>query len=161
MLILSASSLATQNLTFTSVSRTKSFSGPWDKYILSPASRIVSPVTIDRLHPENLSSYPQVVELSHESPALIYDFGLEVGGIVSLDYTSTGKGKIGLAFSETKTWVGPASDGSNGTYHDGGDGALITSVFTTENGRIAVPERKQRGGKWIHLTIPNIQAGSG
>lgn len=86
---------------------------------------------------------------------LIYDFGKEVGGIASLEYISTGKGKIGLAFSETKTWRGPASDGSNGTYHDGGDGALITGVFATENGRITVPERKQRGGVYLPMTSKN------
>lgn len=68
---------------------------------------------------------------------------------MSLDYTSTGNGKLGLAFSETKTWWGPASDGSNGTYHDGGDGALISNICATQNGRFCIPDRKQRGGKCV------------
>jgi hypothetical protein len=88
-----------------------------------------------------------VVNLTPTSPVLVYDFGLEVGGIVTLNYNATGKGKLGLAFSETKTWTGPASDGSNGSYHDGGDGALINNFFATTNGRLSIPDRKQRGGK--------------
>jgi hypothetical protein len=127
--------------------QTIGFQGPWDSNILSPSSRTVSPVTIHRPHPDTLYSYPHEIDLSATSPVVIYDFGKEVGGITTLDYTSDGIGKLGLAFSETKTWTGPASDGSNGSYHSGGDGALITHLNATSNGLLRIPDRKQRGGK--------------
>ncbi|KAF7185318.1 hypothetical protein HII31_13297 [Pseudocercospora fuligena] len=108
------------------------FPGPWEENIYAPASRIVAPATL-LSYPglENVSTYPATVTLASNGSAYVYDFGKEVGGIVTVKYsTSGGSGALGLAFSESSEWVGLASDSSNGAFSRGvgdqacDDGAL-------------------------------------
>lgn len=127
-------------------SRTASFSGPWNSYIRSPASRTVSPARILSSNHTILSPYPGPANLSSNGSLLIFDFGQEVGGIITLNYAATGTGNLGLAFSEARNWTGEASDGSNGSYLPGGDGALLTSISNNTNGKYAVPDVSLRGG---------------
>ncbi|KAH6713372.1 putative alpha-L-rhamnosidase B [Leptodontidium sp. MPI-SDFR-AT-0119] len=123
---------------------TASFSGPWDSYNYSPASRIVSPVNIFTENFTLLSAYPKPTNLS--SNVLIYDFGKEVGGIVTVSYNAVGSGQLGLAFSEARNWTGRDSDGSNGRYIPRADGALFAPVTTTLNGTYTMPDARMRGG---------------
>ncbi|KAH7350613.1 putative alpha-L-rhamnosidase B [Rhexocercosporidium sp. MPI-PUGE-AT-0058] len=123
---------------------TASFSGPWDSYNYSPASRVVSPINIFTENFTLLSSYPKPTNLS--SNVLIYDFGKEVGGIVTVSYKAIGSGQLGLAFSEARNWTGRASDGSNGRYVPKADGALFAPVMTTFNGTYTMPDDRMRGG---------------
>lgn len=123
---------------------TASFSGPWDSYNYSPASRIVSPVNICTENFTLLSAYPKPTNLS--SNVLIYDFGKEVGGIVTVSYNAVGSGQLGLAFSEARNWTGRDSDGSNGRYVPRADGALFAPVTTTLNGTYTMPDARMRGG---------------
>lgn len=118
----------------------------------SPSSRNFSPVTIYDASTGTLLSYPHTVSLTRHGAMLVYDFGMEVGGIVSLRYSADGEGKLGLAFSETKDYIGPDSDGSNGSYHPGGDGALWTLIGETKNGLYCMPDAKLRGG-FRYLTL--------
>jgi hypothetical protein len=118
----------------------------------SPSSRTVSPITIYDASTGDLFSYPSDANLSHNGHMLVYDFGREVGGIVSLNYAATGEGKLGLAFSETRDYTGPNSDGSNGSYHPGGDGALWTLITETTDGTYCMPDAKMRGG-FRYLTL--------
>jgi hypothetical protein len=106
----------------------------------------VSPKNILNSDTTIFKSYPYELSLSSDGALFIYDFGQEVGGIVTLSYTATGKGPLGLAFSESKSWTGPASDGSNGTYYPGGDGALFTKITETTNGSYTMPDSQMRGG---------------
>jgi hypothetical protein len=126
--------------------RSASFSGPWDSYINSPSSRITSPLNILSPNHTVLSSYPSKVLLSSDDPLLIFDFGKEVGGIVAINYTATGSGSLGLAFSEARNWTGEASDGSNGKYRPKGDGALLVPISDTKNGSYTMPDVSLRGG---------------
>ena len=126
--------------------RTASFSGPWDSYIHSPASRTVSPVRILSGNHTILSPYPGPANLSANGSLIIFDFAQEVGGIITLNYTATGTGNMGLAFSEARNWTGEASDGSNGSYQPGGDGALFVLVSSTSNGSYTMPDVSLRGG---------------
>jgi hypothetical protein len=84
---------------------------------------------------------------------MVFDFGMEVGGVISFDYTSTGPAKVGLAFSESKNYIGQWSDSSNGRF-GGPDGAIIASfdeaVITKK--RFVVPDKKLRGG-FRYLTV--------
>jgi len=140
----SSSSLSCWRDTPCSARTTASFSGPWDSYNYSPASRIVSPVSIFTEDFTRLSSYPSTMNVS--TNVLIYDFGKEVGGIVTIQYKATGSGELGLAFSEARNWTGRASDGSNGRYIPRADGALLTPVSTTTNGSYTMPDARMRGG---------------
>jgi hypothetical protein len=112
----------------------------------SPASRTVSPVNILSSDHTFSSPYPGSAELNSYESLIIFDFGKEVGGIIDVKYTATGTGNLGLAFSEARNWTGEASDGSNGSYQPGGDGALLTPVSDTETGSYTVPDVSLRGG---------------
>ena len=132
----------------TCVPRTASFPGPWDSYIYAPGSRIVSPISILNSEGTFTSSYPGTgnTSLQTNGSLVIFDFGQEVGGIVSLAYSATGSGEIGLAFSEAKNWTGVLSDDSNGSLNPGGDGAIFTPVTTTTSGNYTMPDARLRGG---------------
>ena len=126
--------------------KTASFGGPWDSYIYSPASRMVSPLRILSPNHTVLSLYPGPADLELNRSLLIFDFGQEVGGIITVEYASVGSGSLGLAFSEARNWTGEASDGSNGSYLPGGDGALLTTLPNTTSGVYTVPDLSLRGG---------------
>jgi hypothetical protein len=132
--------------------RTVSFSGPWDEFKHSPASRTVSPVNILTSDKTIISTYPGTEILDSNGDLLIYDFGMEVGGIITLGWEATGSGTLGLAFSEAWNWTGSASDGSDGTFHPGGDGALFTNISDTTAGTYTVPDISLRGG-FRYLTL--------
>lgn len=144
VLAMSSSAACWRNTTC--VSRTASFPGPWEKYIYAPDSRIVSPIKI--LNPDHslLSTYPATPNLSTNGSLVIYDFGKEVGGVVTLTYQSRGAGQLGLAFSEARNWTGYLSDDSNGKYQTGADGALMVSITNTTNGSYTMPDALLRGG---------------
>ncbi|EMC96992.1 glycoside hydrolase family 78 protein [Baudoinia panamericana UAMH 10762] len=97
---------------------TAAFPGPWESNIYSPASRTVHPANVLSLgNASIISPYPGVSRLSSNGSALVFDFGIEVGGIVNVNYTTTGgSGSLGLAFTEAKNWIGLASDSSNGDF---------------------------------------------
>jgi hypothetical protein len=121
----------------------------------SPTSRTVSPVNILSPNHTVLSKYPGPAELNSNGSLLIFDFGQEVGGVVTVKYTATGTGDLGLAFSEARNWTGEASDGSNGSYQPGGDGALLTRVSDTKNGSYTVPDVSLRGGfRYLSIFTP-------
>jgi hypothetical protein len=79
------------------------------------------------------------------------DFGREVGGIVSLSYSSSGSGSLGLAFTEASTWIGEWSDASNGKFA-GRDGALYANFSTAGNGTYVMPDKVMRGG-FRYMTV--------
>jgi hypothetical protein len=126
--------------------RTASFSGPWEQYIHAPSSRIVSPIIILNSDKSFLSSYPGIASLKSNGSLLIFDFGQEVGGIITIGYSTKGTASLGLAFSEAKNWTGTASDGSNGFLTLGGDGAIFTPITATTGANYTMPDAKLRGG---------------
>ncbi|TVY80443.1 hypothetical protein LSUE1_G003567 [Lachnellula suecica] len=125
------------------------FPGTWDQYNYSPSSRTVSPARI--YAPSNSSfntDYPGPASLKGNGSLLVFDFGKEVGGIVTVAYSAFGKGSLGLAFTEAKNWTGEISDSSNGSLDFVGEGAIygnITSTLTGE-GSYTMPIDKIRGG---------------
>jgi hypothetical protein len=123
-----------------------SFPGPWESNMYSPASRTVSPVRVLDASNQILSAYPGHAQLNGNGSLLVFDFGKEVGGIVTVTYTASGDGSLGLAFTEAKNFTGYESDESNGG--GGPDGALyanITSESSTK-GSYTMPLEKLRGG---------------
>jgi hypothetical protein len=92
------------------------------------------------------------VDLIGNGSTLVFDFEQEVGGIISFDYRSSGKTKIGLAFSESKNYIGQWSDSSNGKFK-GPDAAIYAeanaSLWTST---YTMPDQVMRGG-FRYLTI--------
>lgn len=143
------------------------FPGPWDSNIYSPASRKVSPANVLSLsNGSGISSYPGASSLVRNGSALVFDFGIEVGGIVSVDYSTTGgAGALGLAFTEAKNWIGLASDSSNGAFAHGigdqacDDGAIYSSFTSPGNHSYTMDLLHLRGG-FRYLTLFLLTNGS-
>lgn len=90
------------------------FSGPWDENIFAPKARKISPVNVLSLDDGSvIPAYPGRNSLAENASALVFDFGVEVGGIISVSYSTTGgSGSLGLAFTEEKDYIGLQSDSS-------------------------------------------------
>lgn len=128
-----------------------SFHGPWESNMFSPASRTVSPVRILDANNHPLSPYPGPAHLKGNGSLLVFDFGQEVGGIVTVTYTASEEGSLGLAFTEAKNFTGYVSDESNGG--GGPDGALFANI-TSGNGTYTMPLEKLRGGfRYLSLFV--------
>jgi hypothetical protein len=128
------------------------FPGSWDTNIYSPASRSVSPKSILSLATGKvIADFPGDAKLSGNGSQLVFDFGIEVGGLVHLEYSTTGPGSLGLAFAEAKNWIGEWSDSSNGKFQ-GPDGALYASFNKSGMGTYTMPDIRLRGG-FRYLTI--------
>lgn len=127
---------------------TAAFHGPWDASIHAPTDRTLSPRSV--LSWPNLDSSPfsEQVVLNGNGSLVTYDFGIEVGGIVSISLDGTGLGELGIAFTEAKNYVGEWSDSSNGNF-TGPDGALYTSLDTE---LWTMPSNKLRGG-FRYMTV--------
>ncbi|KAL9064123.1 MAG: hypothetical protein Q9157_007945 [Trypethelium eluteriae] len=128
------------------------FPGAWDSNIFAPASRIVSPAQILSLSSgESISNYTGPASLSGNGSALVFDFGKEVGGIATLDYSTTASGAVGLAFTEGKNWIGEWSDSSNGEFK-GPDGAIYSNFSGAGDVTYTMPDLRLRGG-FRYLTL--------
>lgn len=128
------------------------FSGEWDKNIYAPDSRIVRPVSaLSELRVNASTSSDELIpiELYGNGSLVVLDFGKEVGGIVHLNYTSSGSGALGLAFTEGKNWIGEWSDSSSALYHDG---ALYSNFSSSGSHSYAMPDKYLRGG-FRYLTL--------
>ncbi|MDC0710555.1 alpha-L-rhamnosidase [Stigmatella sp. ncwal1] len=120
----------------------------------SPTSRTVAPVRVYSTSgsvssPQNvLSGAP--TRLSGANAQVVYDFGKEVGGLVTLSFSgASGAGQqLGLAFSESSLYIGKDSDLSNGGASP--DGALYANVSGA--GTYTMPTDKLRGG-FRYLTL--------
>ncbi|KAF2194007.1 glycoside hydrolase family 78 protein [Zopfia rhizophila CBS 207.26] len=128
------------------------FHGLWESNIYAPASRIIKPVSILSLPNGKLvSEYTGPTTLKGNGSGIVFDFGIEVGGIVSLSYSASGEGSLGLAFTEASTWIGEWSDASNGKFA-GRDGALYAKVTESGNGTFVMPDKSMRGG-FRYMTV--------
>ena len=133
------------------------FTGDWDSNVLSPSSRTVSPVQILSSNKVFQSQFSGPATLKGNGSMLIFDFGQEVGGILSVQYQATGVGALGMAFTEAKNFTGPVSDESNGG--SGPDGALYANITATLNETYTIPDAKLRGG-FRYLTMFAITNGT-
>jgi hypothetical protein len=143
-LILCAASQSCWRDTTCTGPREPSFPGPWEQNSHSPSSRIVSPVRILASDDCVKSDFPGPASLTGNGSLLVFDFGQEVGGIVTVGYEAQGKGALGIAFTEARNWTGEWSDSSNGAF--GPDGALYNNVTSTSQASYTVPDERLRGG---------------
>ncbi|TDZ17127.1 hypothetical protein Cob_v009817 [Colletotrichum orbiculare MAFF 240422] len=139
-----------------------SFPGPWDENIYAPSSRTARPKSVLSLVTgDTISSFPDSSSvLRGNGSALVFDFGVLVGGLTSVNYTLTSDepATLGLAWTEAKNWIGEYSDSSNGNFRGPGqrlisaDGALFHTITTPGNGSYTVPFAQLRGG-FRYLTL--------
>lgn len=129
---------------------TQAFPGSWDQYNYSPSSRYIQPASIIVPGSSSVQTYAPNAALNGNGSQLIFDFGKEVGGIITVTYSATGSGQLGLAFTEAKIWTGEWSDDSNGSFNP--DGALYANITTTAEGNWTMPDVKLRGG-FRYLTL--------
>ena len=133
------------------------FPGPWDANNYAPTTRSVRPVNVLSWPDLEATPYRQSIELTGNGSKVIFDFGIEVGGLVSLTHASSGSGRLGLAFTEAKNYVGEWSDSSNGKFA-GPDGALYSN-FSGGEVDYKMPEERLRGG-FRYMTAFLIADGS-
>jgi hypothetical protein len=128
------------------------FPGIWEKNIYAPVSRSVSPKSVLSRDLTSLGSFPKQPALSGNGSRQIFDFGTEVGGLVTIKYNVTGgAGSLGVAFSESKTYVGEWSDSSSGGFK-GPDGALYANFSDAGENSWTAPDAKVRGG-FRYMTV--------
>ena len=133
------------------------FPGTWDSSIYAPESRSVIPKYV--LSPDGDSSsteYSGSITLKNNGSSVVLDFGLEVGGIISLNYSTTAPAALGMAFTESKIWIGEWSDSSNGGFK-GPDGAIYANITSAGSGSYKMPDAKLRGG-FRYMTLFLIAA---
>jgi hypothetical protein len=133
------------------------FPGPWQTDIFAPSTRTVRPRKILSLpKAQVISQYPGPASLTGNGSALVFDFAKEVGGIISVNYSSSGPGRLNLAFSEAKNWIGEWSDVSNGKFK-GPDGHIYGDIEKAGPGQYVMEDRHLRGGfryMTLFLTTP-------
>ena len=132
-----------------------------DDYNLSPFSRTLAPVAVQRIN-GGVSSPDQILTggtttIKGMGSYIVFDFGKEVGGITSLQFgaVSDSAQSVFLAFSESVLYTGPQSDLSTG--NGALDGNLSANV--TANGTYSVPPERLRGG-FRYLTVGLQTSGS-
>ena len=119
----------------------------------APTSRTLAPTAVYATsgtvsNPQNVLS-GAATRISGTGSALSLDFGKEVGGLVTLSFGSTSDAsqRVGLAFSESSSYVGTSSDASSG---GNADGAIYGTVAA--NGSYTMPTARLRGG-FRYLTV--------
>jgi hypothetical protein len=132
-----------------------SFPGPWESNIFAPASRTLIPKSVLSLPlGDFVSQYKAGSDISlqtNDGQGVVFDFGLEVGGIITINYTLHGpSATLGLAFTEGKQWIGRKSDNSNGG--SGADSALVTNITSAGRGSYVMNDTLLRGG-FRYLTV--------
>lgn len=130
------------------------FPGEWDANNFAPDSRTVSPKSVLSAADGSLvAPWNGSAQLVTNGSRAVFDFGKEVGGIVTLKYTPSGAGggAVGLAFTEAKNWIGEWSDSSNGKFV-GPDGAIYSNFTSAEAVTYTMPDEKLRGG-FRYLTL--------
>lgn len=151
------------------------FPGAWEQYMFAPSSRTVKPETFFPItNLDKVRQWSGQASLPHNGSLYVFDFGKEVGGIVSLKYSvsaaapkppgcgasspqrgnpspDAGHGAVGLAFTEAKNWIGEWSDSSNGDM-TGPDGAIYSNFSGAGDVAYTMPDHKLRGG-FRYLTL--------
>ncbi|KAI0887940.1 glycoside hydrolase family 78 protein [Annulohypoxylon maeteangense] len=133
--------------------QTAAFSGEWESNLFSPSTRTVTPKAVFDLDTGENSNIKSASFASTKS-GVYYDFGLEVGGVATIQFTvssTDGDGALGIAFTEAKDWIGPVSDSSSGVFSRK-DGALYANFSSTGDQTYVMPDEHIRGG-FRYMTI--------
>ncbi|KAL2285303.1 hypothetical protein FJTKL_08250 [Diaporthe vaccinii] len=126
---------------------------PWQPYILSPSSRTVRPVNVlvqggDHEVSSNAEGYVLTLDMGAQASL---DYGVEVGGLVTLHIETMADGSEGpqlsLAFAESPAHVGPISDDATGSIaSQDWDRELNVTVDAGDAVTYTMPQERFRGG---------------
>lgn len=126
---------------------------PWESYILSPSSPTVRPVDVSVVGGDyEVSSDAEGYVLSLDTGAQAsLDYGVEVGGLVTLSIETLADGSEGpqfsLAFAESPAHVGPISDDATGSIaSQDWDRELNVTVDAGDAVVYTMPQERFRGG---------------
>ncbi len=138
------------------------FPGEWESNVYASASRLVSPpAAFDLATRKRLDSWPGGATLRGEQNGVYFDFGVEVGGVVTVEFevlSVSRKGKLCMAFAEAADWIGTSSDSSSGDYGRE-DGALCAAFFAPGKRTYHMPDENLRGGfRYMTLFIEGSDA---
>ncbi|KAK5108306.1 hypothetical protein LTR62_008621 [Meristemomyces frigidus] len=135
---------------------------PYSEYILAPSQRVLAPVSVHHTN-GSVANAAGLTEgasgntvLSGPS-AITYDYGKDIGGLVSFTVSSTnGSGEfIGISFTESSLWISP--DGSDATQNVAIDETLWYPITAT--GNYTIDKNHQRGG-FRYLNVYHNSSGS-
>lgn len=126
---------------------------PWEPYILSPSSRTVRPANVSvkgGYHEVSSDAEGYVLTLETGAQASL-DFGVEVGGLITLNVETLADGSDGpqlsLAFAESPAHVGPISDDATGSIaSQDWDRELNVTVDAGDAVAYTMPQERFRGG---------------
>lgn len=126
---------------------------PWEPYILSPSSRTVRPTNVsvkggDHEVSSDVEGYVLTLETGSQASL---DFGVEVGGLITLNVETLADGSNGpqlsLAFAESPAHVGPISDDATGSIaSQDWDRELNVTVNAGDAVTYTMPQERFRGG---------------
>lgn len=124
---------------------------PWKKYIYSPASRNLSPVSIHSTEGDatvDESNDGTYAFRMGTGSRVSVDFGVEVGGHVSFNVDSDMAVPLTLAFAESPSFVGPISDDTGATPGMDWDQAMEVVLDDSTDGSVLyrTPPERFRGG---------------
>ncbi|OSD03796.1 glycoside hydrolase family 78 protein [Trametes coccinea BRFM310] len=132
--------------------------GPWDAYNYAPKTRTVYPVAVKEVHGRIQNTDALVsrgsATFSGNGSWVALDFGIEVGGLVSLNFAKvSGGSSIALSFSESPVFISPltSDDSSYPSANMSYDGVLHVSA-PLPSGFWTQPSAMLRGG-YRYLTI--------
>ncbi|KAF2758411.1 bacterial alpha-L-rhamnosidase domain-containing protein [Pseudovirgaria hyperparasitica] len=134
----------------------------YDEYILTPSSRKIHPSSVYNINgtvdgSESLIASSSGSAIFHDFSAVTYDYGKNIGGIVSLTIgaISDTDQLIGITFSESSLWI--SGEWSDATADEGNDVSLF--FYPSGPGVYTVGEQYQRGG-FRYLSLVHNTTGS-
>ncbi|VDC03801.1 unnamed protein product [Peniophora sp. CBMAI 1063] len=138
-------------------------SGPWDAFNFAPESRTVAPASVRQVNGTIASADGLVSNGSATFSAsswLTLDFGIEVGGIISMSFSNASDdASVALAWTESPLYISPTqSDSSSNIVADSNSDGVLTVSAPLPSGVWTQPAPTLRGG-FRFLTI-SLAAGS-
>lgn len=130
---------------------------PWEQYNQSPASRDILPSSIYATTGEVTKDDANALgaTLTGDGSTVTFDFGQQVSGFITLQFgsTTTSGAQLGVAFSESKTYIGIESDNST-------DMAIVdgTIYATAEPDGSYTFGREFARGSYRYLTLSTADA---
>ncbi|KAF8209055.1 glycoside hydrolase family 78 protein [Mycena galopus ATCC 62051] len=118
--------------------------GPWDAFNFAPKSKTVYAAAIREQegtvsHASNLVNNVGSATLTGQGTYVTLDFGVEVGGLISLNFDSVAPtSSIALSFTESPSFIRPTAS----------DDSSFPSANTTYDGVLAVPAPLETG-YWV------------
>jgi hypothetical protein len=138
------------------------FAVSYSEYILAPSQRLLSPVSVHRVNGSVSNANGTTVDgsgsvLMLRNSSITYDYGKNIGGIVSFSVSNTSGSDefIGISFTESSFWISPY--GSDASQNVAIDQTLWFQI--REPGDYQVDDSHERGA-FRYLNVYHNSSGS-